>query len=176
MSCWCSSLWLPWRRSSSATDLPIARSSDAPEGATGTAGAQVDVDSARDAGAKVGETVAEGANQVQRAAADAALTAKIKSKMALDDTIEARNIDVDTTNGVVTLNGFVRDAQAPRPCPSARARNRRRHVGGRSSGDSLNQVRAGPRALCRTPGLALQCVRLPGSGPRRATMRVRVRA
>jgi hyperosmotically inducible protein len=31
--------------------------------------------------------------------------------MALDDTIEARNIDVDTTNGVVTLNGFVRNAQ-----------------------------------------------------------------
>jgi hyperosmotically inducible protein len=86
-------------------------SSDATEGTTGTADAQVDVDSARDAGAKVGETVAEGANQVQRAAADAGLTAKIKSKMALDDTIEARNIDVDTANGVVTLNGFVRNAQ-----------------------------------------------------------------
>jgi len=87
-------------------------SSDASEGATATSGAQVDVDSAREAGAKVGEKVAEGANQVQRAAADVALTAKIKSKMALDDTIEARNIDVDTMDGVVTLNGFVRDAQA----------------------------------------------------------------
>jgi hyperosmotically inducible periplasmic protein len=87
-------------------------SSDASEGATATSGAQVDVGSAREAGAKVGEKVAEGANQVQRAAADAALTAKIKSKMALDDTIQARNIDVDTMNGVVTLNGFVRDAQA----------------------------------------------------------------
>ena len=88
------------------------RPSDASEGATATSGAQVDVGSAREAGAKVGEKVAEGANQVQRAAADAALTAKIKSKMALDDTIEARNIDVDTMDGVVTLNGFVRDAQA----------------------------------------------------------------
>jgi hyperosmotically inducible protein len=81
------------------------------ESVTGTSGAQVDVDSARDAGAKVGEKVAEGANQVQRAATDAALTAKIKSKMALDDTIEARNIDIDTMNGVVTLNGYVHDAQ-----------------------------------------------------------------
>jgi hyperosmotically inducible protein len=81
------------------------------EDVRGTSGAQVDVDSARDAGAKVGETVAEGANQVQRAATDAALTAKIKSKMALDDTIEARNIDIDTMNGVVTLNGYVHDAQ-----------------------------------------------------------------
>jgi hyperosmotically inducible protein len=86
-------------------------SSGASEGVTGTSGAQVDVDRARDAGAKVGETVAEGANQVQRATADAALTAKIKSKMALDDTIEARNIDVDTMNGAVTLTGYVRDAQ-----------------------------------------------------------------
>jgi hyperosmotically inducible periplasmic protein len=87
-------------------------SPDAPEGVTGTSGAQVDVDRARDTGAKVGETVAEGANQVQRAATDAALTAKIKSKMALDDTVKAIDIDVDTTNGIVTLNGFVPDAQA----------------------------------------------------------------
>jgi hyperosmotically inducible protein len=87
-------------------------SSGASDGATGTSGAQVDVDSARDAGAKVGETVAEGANQVQRAAADAALTAKIKSKMALDDMVKAINIDVDTTNGIVTLNGFVPNVQA----------------------------------------------------------------
>jgi osmotically-inducible protein OsmY len=83
----------------------------ASEDVTGTSGAQVDVDRARDAGAKVGATVAEGANQVQRAAENAALTGKIKSKMALDDTIEARNIDVDTMDGVVTLTGSVRDAQ-----------------------------------------------------------------
>jgi hypothetical protein len=87
------------------------RGSSAPEDLTGTSGAQVDVDRARDAGAKVGETVAEGANQVQRAATDAGLTAKIKSKMALDDTVKAINIDVDTSNGVVTLNGFVPNEQ-----------------------------------------------------------------
>jgi hyperosmotically inducible protein len=88
------------------------RGSSAPEDVRGTSGAQVDVDRARDAGAKVGETVAESANQVQRAATDAGLTAKIKSKMALDDTVKAINIDVDTSNGVVTLNGFVPNEQA----------------------------------------------------------------
>jgi hyperosmotically inducible periplasmic protein len=79
--------------------------------AIGTSGAQVDVDRAKDAGARVGETVAEGANKVERVASDAALTAKIKSKMALDDTIDAIDIDVDTSGAVVTLTGYVHDAQ-----------------------------------------------------------------
>jgi hypothetical protein len=71
-------------------------------GVIGTSGETVDVDRARQAGAKVGEEVAEGANEVERAASD---TAKIKSKMALDDSVDALDIDVDTTNGVVTLSG-----------------------------------------------------------------------
>lgn len=75
--------------------------------AVGTTGGSVDVDSARETGAEIGRRVAEGANQAQRLAASAALTAKIKSKMALDDTIEATDIDVDTVDGVVTLNGSV---------------------------------------------------------------------
>ena len=74
-------------------------------GVIGTSGETVDVDRARQAGAKVGEEVAEGANEVERAASDATLTAKIKSKMALDDSVDALDIDVDTTNGVVTLSG-----------------------------------------------------------------------
>ena len=74
-------------------------------GVIGTSGETVDVDRARQAGAKVGEEVAEGANEVERAASDAAMTAKIKSKMALDDSVDALDIDVDTTNGVVTLSG-----------------------------------------------------------------------
>ncbi|HET9662834.1 MAG TPA: BON domain-containing protein [Burkholderiales bacterium] len=78
---------------------------ESPAGVIGTTGETVDVDRARQAGAKVGEKVAEGANQVERAASDAALTAKIKSKMALDDSVDALDIDVDTTNGVVTLSG-----------------------------------------------------------------------
>ena len=37
----------------------------------------------------------------------ASVTAKIKSKMALDDLVKARNIDVDTNGTVVTLTGVV---------------------------------------------------------------------
>jgi hyperosmotically inducible protein len=36
---------------------------------------------------------------------DGALTAKIKSKMALDDYVKARDIDVDSSDGLVTLTG-----------------------------------------------------------------------
>jgi osmotically-inducible protein OsmY len=41
---------------------------------------------------------------------DSALTAKIKSKMALDDYVDARAIDVDTSNSIVTLTGVVASA------------------------------------------------------------------
>jgi hypothetical protein len=77
----------------------------------GTAGSAIDAGRARAAGAEVGEKVATGVNEAQQQLADAALTAKIKSKMALDDSIEARRIDVDTNGTVVTLSGTVRSAQ-----------------------------------------------------------------
>ena len=67
----------------------------------------VNTQKAREAGAKVGETVAVGTAQAQDALTDGALTAKIKSKMALDDTVKALSIDVDTDNGAVTLSGTV---------------------------------------------------------------------
>jgi osmotically-inducible protein OsmY len=38
---------------------------------------------------------------------DSAITAKIKSKMALDDHVNARAINVDTSAAVVTLRGTV---------------------------------------------------------------------
>jgi hypothetical protein len=70
----------------------------------------IDVDRARATGARVGESIAVGASRAERAAADGALTAKIKSKMALDDAVEAINIDVDTDGSVVTLRGSVGSA------------------------------------------------------------------
>jgi di/tricarboxylate transporter len=78
----------------------------------GTSGSTTGIDQsrARQAGAEVGEKVAIGVNEAQRALTNASLTAKIKSKMALDDTIQARNIDVDTTGSVVTLTGVVRSS------------------------------------------------------------------
>jgi hyperosmotically inducible periplasmic protein len=50
------------------------------------------------------------ANKVGDYVSDAELTAKIMSKMALDDSVRARTIDVSTTDGVVTLAGTVGSA------------------------------------------------------------------
>jgi type IV secretory pathway TrbL component len=78
------------------------------ETAVGTTGrAAVDTARARETGAAIGEKVASGANQAERAIEGSALTAKIKSKMALDDTVKALDINVDTTDAVVTLTGTV---------------------------------------------------------------------
>jgi BON domain-containing protein len=78
-----------------------------------SASGPVDTSKARDVGAKVGETTAKAANEAEDAIAHAAVTAKIKSKMALDDLVKARNIDVDTNGTVVTLTGVV-DSEAER--------------------------------------------------------------
>jgi hypothetical protein len=67
----------------------------------------IDTEKARQTGAAIGEAVATGADKAQRALSDGALTAKIKSKMALDDTVKALEIDVDTVAGAVTLSGTV---------------------------------------------------------------------
>jgi hypothetical protein len=88
----------------------------------GTAGTRpLDTSRAREAGAAVGEKVAVGANEAQRAVANAALTGKIKAKMALDDTVKAAAIDVETDGGVVTLKGTVRsEAERTRAVQLAR--------------------------------------------------------
>jgi hyperosmotically inducible periplasmic protein len=54
---------------------------------------------AGEAASKVGDTMSQGA-----------LTAKIKSKMALDDHVKAQAINVDTSGSVVTLTGVVASA------------------------------------------------------------------
>ena len=75
----------------------------------------------RQVGAEVGERVGAAADTAGRALADGSLTAKIKSKMALDDTVKALNLDVDTTAGVVTVKGYVRsDAERERALQLAR--------------------------------------------------------
>ncbi len=43
---------------------------------------------------------------------DAAITAKVKTALAADPTAKAYEINVDTANGVVQLNGFVDDQNA----------------------------------------------------------------
>jgi hypothetical protein len=81
-------------------------SPERPVPTTGTT-PEIDTSRARATGAKIGEKVAAGANQAEHALENAALTAKIKSKMALDDSVKALDINVDTTNNVVTLTGTV---------------------------------------------------------------------
>jgi hypothetical protein len=71
----------------------------------GTTG--VDTQKAREVGAKVGEKTAAAADQARRALNDGSVTAKIKAKMALDDTVKALDIDVDTVGTTVTLSGVV---------------------------------------------------------------------
>jgi osmotically-inducible protein OsmY len=56
---------------------------------------------------KAVDTASEAKEHLGDTVADAALTAKIKSKMALDDHVKARAINVDTTGGVATLSGAV---------------------------------------------------------------------
>jgi osmotically-inducible protein OsmY len=68
---------------------------------------QVDTAKARATGAAIGEQVATGAAHAETALAEGSLTAKIKAKMALDDTVKALAIDVDTNGTVVTLSGSV---------------------------------------------------------------------
>ena len=82
-----------------------ARSVDPP--AVGTAG-RVDAQKAREVGAEVGAKTAAAANKAGEALSEGALTAKIKSKMALDDLVQARTIDVTTNGHVVTVSGTVR--------------------------------------------------------------------
>ena len=67
----------------------------------------VDTGKAREVGAEVGEATAKAANKAEDALANGSMTAKIKSKMVLDDLVKARNIDVDTNGSVVTLTGVV---------------------------------------------------------------------
>jgi len=83
--------------------------SERPVATTGTS-PSVDTARARQAGAAIGEKVAVGANEAEHALENGALTAKIKSKMALDDSVKALDINVDTADGVVTLTGTVHSA------------------------------------------------------------------
>jgi hyperosmotically inducible protein len=98
-------------------DIRDFRGIDGPRDVVGTAGSE----RARDAGAEIGERTAQAADATRRAINDGALTSKIKAKMALDDSVKALQIDVDTKAGVVTLTGTVRsEAERQRAVALAR--------------------------------------------------------
>jgi len=56
-------------------------------------------------------TVGGAAAKLEQAVDSGSVTFKIKSKMALDDLVKARTINVDTTGSVVTLTGTVESNQ-----------------------------------------------------------------
>jgi hyperosmotically inducible periplasmic protein len=62
---------------------------------------------AREAGARIGEQVAKGAERANAMLDEGRLTAKVKSKIALDDTLDGTSVSVDTAGDVVTLTGQV---------------------------------------------------------------------
>jgi|SRR5215475_7770047 len=89
---WTGSRWMPSRSSTSA-----------PVGTTGT----IDTEKARERGAEIGEKAAIAAAKVKETVSEAQLTAKIKAKMALDDHVKSRAVDVSTSGTTVTLTGTV---------------------------------------------------------------------
>jgi hyperosmotically inducible protein len=64
----------------------------------------------KNAGVAVGEGTKEAAQQVTQVATDASVTAAVKMKMADDPDVAAMDINVDTTDGIVTLNGAVQSS------------------------------------------------------------------
>jgi hyperosmotically inducible periplasmic protein len=67
----------------------------------------VAADRAEDVAQKAGAKAAQAAEQTRRAIAEGSVTAKIKAKMALDEFVKARDLDVDTVGSIVTVSGWV---------------------------------------------------------------------
>lgn len=95
-------------------DMPSSRDE------VGTTGVTV-AERAREASGALAERASEAAGEARDSLEDGALTAKIKSKITLDDTLDGSRIDVDTAGDVVTLHGtVVSEAQRQRALQLAR--------------------------------------------------------
>jgi hyperosmotically inducible periplasmic protein len=90
-----------WTRTSVGT----VRTQRSPNGAASPG--TIDAEEVRERGAQVGEKAAIAAGRVKETVSEAALTTKIKAKMALDDSVKARAIDVTTQGTSVTVSGTV---------------------------------------------------------------------
>ena len=69
---------------------------------------------AGDAADKAGDKIGDAASKTAEATADAAVTAKVKTKFLADSSIAGLKIDVDTKDNVVTLSGTVSSAAEKR--------------------------------------------------------------
>ena len=88
------------------TGARTSKPADKPAATSGT----IDTTTARERGAEIGEKAAVATAKVKETVQEAALTTKIKAKMALDDSVKARAIDVTTNGSTVTLSGTVGSA------------------------------------------------------------------
>src|SRR5262245_16493592 len=86
-----------------STWRPATADKQAPVATTGT----TDTEKARERGAEIGEKTAVAVGKLKETVSEAQLTTKIKAKMALDDLVKARAINVTTTDTTVTLSGTV---------------------------------------------------------------------
>jgi osmotically-inducible protein OsmY len=91
--------WVGWPVRTMAVRSPLSAI-----GTSGTSG----VAQARRSGAELGEEAAAATVKAHETMSEAFITAKIKAKMTLDDSVKARAIDVSTTGHTVTLSGNVR--------------------------------------------------------------------
>lgn len=96
--------WGGWHTSTNPSE-PATRAA-IPVGTTGDRG-DATHERARAAGAEIGEKVAAGAEKAGETIQEAGLAAKVKSKIALDDTLDGSRIRVSTDDGRVTLTGTV---------------------------------------------------------------------
>ena len=109
-------------------DIDRFRGIDRPRDVVGTSGEAAVRDTARDAGAAAREAgstardkTSQAADATMRAIEDGRLTTKIKAKMALDDSVKALDLNVDTKDTVVTVTGQVRsEAERQRALALAR--------------------------------------------------------
>lgn len=105
-------------------DVDRFRGVERPGGVVGTSGEAAARDAgaaARDAGSTAREKTAQAADATMRAIEDGRLTTKIKAKMALDDSVKALALNVDTKDTVVTVTGEVRsEAERQRAVALAR--------------------------------------------------------
>jgi osmotically-inducible protein OsmY len=77
-------------------------------GTTGT----INAEGARERAVEIGEKAAVATRKIQETVSEAGLTTKIKAKMALDDTLKSRAIEVSTEGSTVTVAGTVPSAAA----------------------------------------------------------------
>ena len=98
-------------------DVDVDTNIDDRAGAAAQSGAAEIKEESREAAAKAGDA----ADRAGAAITDAAITSAVKAKFLADTTVKGLRIDVDTDNGMVTLNGSVASrAEADRAMTLAR--------------------------------------------------------